>query len=149
MVLIVSFRTAGKVQVPDNSLERLESLLAFAVVDGSDLVVAADLTAQPRDALLSLRNVKEVSDSFEYLDRADSRLKKMQLHCCAKRLMLAAVKLRVMLAFYLTMLTAKTPFLYNMSLYSVHRLVNVKIILQVQCLPQWTVSSRDGVPVPL
>lgn len=58
----------------DVLLERLESLLASAGADGSDLVAAADVAAQLRKALLPLRDVKEVADRFAQLDRADSRL---------------------------------------------------------------------------
>ena len=58
----------------DVLLERLESLLASAGVDGADLVTAADVAAQLRNALAPLRDVEQLKDRFKQLDRADAKL---------------------------------------------------------------------------
>lgn len=61
----------------DVLLERLESLLASAGADGSDLVAAADVVSQLRKALQPLDGVPEVKDRFDQLERADTRLEKL------------------------------------------------------------------------
>lgn len=61
----------------DVLLERLESLLASAGADGSDLVTAADVVSQLRKALQPLDGVPEVKDRFAQLERADTRLEKL------------------------------------------------------------------------
>lgn len=61
----------------DVLLERLESLLASAGADGSDLVAAADVVSQLRKALQPLEGVPEVKDRFAQLERADTRLEKL------------------------------------------------------------------------
>lgn len=58
----------------DILLERLESLLASAGVDGADLVTAADVAAQLRNALAPLRDVDQLKQRFQQLDQADKRL---------------------------------------------------------------------------
>lgn len=61
----------------DLLLERLESLLASAGVDGSDLVSAADVASQLRKALIPLKDVGELGDRFKLLDQADKRLENL------------------------------------------------------------------------